>query len=78
MDNPFLRDFIAHQARLKTAGRTPSGPTAQQLKAEKKNMDVRIRPEKEGIFELVERKASNKEVLEYFRERIEELGEDDD
>ena len=78
MDNPFLRDFIHHQQRLKAADRTPSGPTAKKLKAEKKNMDVRIRPEKEGIMDLVENKASNKEVLEYFRERIEELGEDSD
>jgi len=78
MDNAILRQFMLHRQRLDTAKQTPSGPTAKQIKREKKNMDVRIRPEGESIQSLVNNKATNKEVLEYFRERIEQLGEEDD
>ena len=76
MDNAFLRDFLQRQREVGAAKRTPSGPTAQSLKAEKKNMDYRIRPDEMTIEKLVKEKATNKEVLQYFRDRIEELVEE--
>jgi len=76
MENGFLRDYLQRQREVRTSHATPSGPTAQRLKAERKNMDMRIRPDEMTIEQLVKEKASNKEVLQYFRDRIEQLVEE--
>lgn len=74
MDNPILRQFL--QTRQELIALEPSQkPHQRQKKEHHKTADGKAPYGEQDIYQLIEEKPPNKDVLKYFRKKAEALCE---